>query len=1483
MNNMKRLDSVHIVSCAVMLVVCAGVVLATVAGAQTRTLSDYGLSEESVKYLSPEEIQTILNSMTPQETAESGFSVDNPTPDLPGSATSTSIAVIPGTAGLPPNAVDCFDYYHFGSVQTDIYSQSSNAITGMDMKFTGTIKNQNTYPIVNGRLYVKIFKMKGPAKDANGPDVVDQFVVADDLTISANGTIPISFSWRVPLYARSGDYQIASFFSVNQRYNLLGLSFTDDVIGNVFGFTIKGMPSVVQFDKTAVTINGTPYFFAAYPPRIPSKTPATVSAKITNTTGSDEKVAVLWKLYRWDSMEETGNFVRATTTSVVVKAGQSVRVETVVPEHDAPVYYLIGELTYKDTKSILGIRFVRPEVDKLRINFPGITGFPIRQGVDNTVFSCVYNSGTSHIVNDARVELAVLNEAGAPVVEYTYQGPVTGEMMAVKKDFVPTKTLDRFSIQTKLYQSGTLVEQATIFYDCAKIDPALCSAGSAVPTGTGGVPTGIIALAGILVLIIVGAAIGFKIKGKGRAPGMFLFLLALVSAGFFISPSVTEAKSNLWTDTQSNRLHYFWDRWSQTGWELGLGQRAVQVTYNVEIRNTDAGVLVNDGDSVPVGARLTLKFIPHAFTDIYWFGTGYSNDSPYGEWRANAAPPPPVVTPTDNVSCENKDFVNEVRGTHNSYGVYIPIVVAPPTKTIGNTGGLTCGSLTGNETTGYTQSCEVTSMGTISPRFNFGATLGKFYYRYWDYRNTGLDRKGKPFVEGCYGNDVAMKSGVANPYILTLPTQTIAYSFTAVNPNRPPSTPEIKEASGITPTLPKTTYTFTASSTDPDGDNITYQFDWDALDGIATVNQESDPASPSGTFFPDGLNKSWANVGAYAFNVRARDTQGSLSDWKTYNLTLATPPPTAVTAVAGSCNSNTITVSWTAPISPGVTGYEIYRTGGTPVTFTITNPGQTTYADDDNTLIPGGLYGYQVSALYGVTESAPSDAASCAIPATPDWIQTSYPSTDVGATDTIVDGSHVYAVGSKGDTGAHIEKRDRATGNIVWSQTRPDATSTTRYFGVGQDSTSVYIVGGESGVFDSSGLGKHRWFIEKRDKNAGNVTWKKNGALQSVMVDARDVAVDGTGVYFVARVYGPINLFYWHIQKRNFNGTIAWTKASRPSSHDDFPYGIALDSTGVYVVGTDMATADNRWRIEKRSLSTGLLITSFGTSGVVTSNPSSASDQPNRIAVDSTGIYVVGTDMALGNNQWRIEKRSLSEGLPIASFGADGVVTSNPSSASDVAQDITVTDGAIYVAGTDKSTGEDRWRIEKRNLTTGQLIWAGDPGNGIGSPNGIATDGIAVYVAGYDSDSLMWRIEKFQPCGHVPPPTYGVTESAPSAAVYAFAPSPCTASCNLNANPRQVRVTRTVMTATTSVAWGCRYTNDDCVLSAATGSIPYSRGGVATSSPGVEKILSRTTKYSIACTSALPPVGGPISDSDTVTVRFPSQIIECNPNSPDCK
>jgi hypothetical protein len=107
-------------------------------------------------------------------------------------------------------------------VQVDVTPGVASAVSGVPITFNGTIKNANPYPIVDGSVYVKILRQRGNGeKDANGPDVVDQFYAADNLTIPANGEIPISINWNIPSYAVSGEYKIATFFGMLSDRSLI--------------------------------------------------------------------------------------------------------------------------------------------------------------------------------------------------------------------------------------------------------------------------------------------------------------------------------------------------------------------------------------------------------------------------------------------------------------------------------------------------------------------------------------------------------------------------------------------------------------------------------------------------------------------------------------------------------------------------------------------------------------------------------------------------------------------------------------------------------------------------------------------------------------------------------------------------------------------------------------------------------------------------------------------------------------------------------------------------------------------------------------------------------------------------------------------------------------------------------------------------------------------------------------------------------------
>jgi hypothetical protein len=376
----------------------------------------------------------------------------------------------------PKGLVSCFDYYQFGSVQAHISPSVVEVVSGTPILFAGELTNDNPYPVVDGALYVKIFRTRdnGGVKNANGPHVVDQFFVEKDIALPANGSKPIEFEWEVPSHALSSEYQVATFFITSDKFNLLGLSFTDDVTGNTESFQVSGERSTgVYFNKDTVSINDRPYYFAAYPPRFEEEELITVVTEIVNETDEEVMIPITWKLHYWDAQHED-NLIEERQEEVSVPANGSTELEYTIEDTDNAVYLLEGTSTWKDAKSIVNVRLGRSGNDRARINFPSVTAFPLVEDEEVELFSCFHNAGFESQLPDGRLELQLVDTDGHVIHEYIYNGAITSAMMGVADTFTPARTYDAFRLEANLYQNDQLVDNVIVEYNCEDIDPSQC-------------------------------------------------------------------------------------------------------------------------------------------------------------------------------------------------------------------------------------------------------------------------------------------------------------------------------------------------------------------------------------------------------------------------------------------------------------------------------------------------------------------------------------------------------------------------------------------------------------------------------------------------------------------------------------------------------------------------------------------------------------------------------------------------------------------------------------------------------------------------------------------------------------------------------------------------------------------------------------------------------------------------------------------------
>lgn len=88
-------------------------------------------------------------------------------------------------------------------------------------------------------------------------------------------------------------------------------------------------------------------------------------------------------------------------------------------------------------------------------------------------------------------------------------------------------------------------------------------------------------------------------------------------------------------------------------------------------------------------------------------------------------------------------------------------------------------------------------------------------------------------------------------------------------PNNPPATPSVPSGPGSG--YGGTSYSYSTSSTDPDGDDIKYTFDW----GDGTSSETTLVGSGMST----SASHSWKRIGTYYVRARAVDSKGTSSGW----------------------------------------------------------------------------------------------------------------------------------------------------------------------------------------------------------------------------------------------------------------------------------------------------------------------------------------------------------------------------------------------------------------------------------------------------------------------------------------------------------------------------------------------------------------------------------------------------------------------------
>ncbi|NTW14521.1 MAG: hypothetical protein HGA31_05855 [Candidatus Moranbacteria bacterium] len=302
-------------------------------------------------------------------------------------------------------------------------------------------------------------------------------------------------------------------------------------------------------------------------------------------------------------------------------------------------------------------------------------------------------------------------------------------------------------------------------------------------------------------------------------------------------------------------------------WPKALKNQNVSITYNARVIDAVSRRELCEGETVPVGSRVRFEAVPYKNTDISWFGTGMSYDTPFGYWKKDADPP--------NFECSTADEMTGIEtqagGLAGPTQIFIPFSVDFPNVSYRHEGTATLNCKNNNS------ECQVMSPGTIRSSVVFGNTFGQFYFRRIMHVASGYYK----FLDGlCTGNDDPLSERkIGNygtyfkPYYVNVPEISIPFGLTAVTVSAPPTAPIV---TGPDSNLVSQSSEFSVNSTDPDGDTLRYGFDWNN-DGSVEQWMPADGFVASGV--SQTASYSWIDPGTVSFKVLAEDSKGSRSPW----------------------------------------------------------------------------------------------------------------------------------------------------------------------------------------------------------------------------------------------------------------------------------------------------------------------------------------------------------------------------------------------------------------------------------------------------------------------------------------------------------------------------------------------------------------------------------------------------------------------------
>ncbi len=390
--------------------------------------------------------------------------------------------------------------------------------------------------------------------------------------------------------------------------------------------------------------------------------------------------------------------------------------------------------------------------------------------------------------------------------------------------------------------------------------------------------------------------------------------------------------------------------------------------------------------------------------------------------------------------------------------------------------------------------------------------------------------------------------------------------------------PEIPAISGPDSAAVEQAITFTATSTDPDGDSIAIRFDW----GDGAISDWSNFVLSGQSV---SMSHTYSTTGTYYVKAQAKDINGAISDWSsTHKIVIYSGQTEQITwtktyggsdddwgcSVQQTQDGGYIIAGVTCSFGAGVDNVYLIKTdayGNIEWTKTYGGSGEdygysVQQTQDGGFIIAGGTFSFGAgeSDVYLIKTDANGNV---------EWTKT-YGGSDYDFGESVQqtqDGGFIIA-GETESFGAggfdiYVIKTD-AYGNVEWTKTYGGSSDDWGY-SVEQTQDGGYII---AGYTESFGAGYYDVYLIKTDAN-GNVEWTKtyggsdyDGGYSVQQTQDGGYIIAGETYSFGA---GESDVY---LIKTDANGNVEWTKTYGDIDHDRATSVQQTNDGGFIIAGT---------------------------------------------------------------------------------------------------------------------------------------------------------------------------------------------------------------------------------------------------------------------------------------------------------------------------